>query len=1344
MFKKVFGILFILFLLVIIPTSFALENDTAPIQTDDTQEMLTRAIETDSPISVDYYFNSSSENDGTGTIDNPYNSISTSRLKEGSTIHLAEGEYELNSGKSLNEVTIIGESPEKTIIKYTGNAKSGRFTVSADNYLILKNVTFIGFNFDISGATFEATNTIFKNAVAYSSYTSATNLVNSASNSYGGAIYGYFEDKSYERYLPTIILDNCTFINNTAEYGGAILMNYGTLDITNSQFINNTAYNYGGAIATLYQVSTRLKNTRFINDASINDAGGAFYSLRSTVSATNVTIENCSATFGAGITSLNSTTAIVYLNATNNKAKYEGGVIYQMYNGITISDSYFKNNSARNGGAVYVNDIEIFKLTYNQFIKNNAVSMAGAVYQLQTRNNNVNNNNYSENKAKRYDNVYQSDDVVMTIGSGNITIYNGTYVFNGTLPSSYDLRDYDYVTTVKDQQSGGNCWAFGSLAALESAILKASGDELDLSEENMKNLMQTYSDYGWSGIETNGGGYDNMAIAYLTSWLGPVLEYDEQYDDYSMLSPVLNSVTHVQNIIYIKRSTYTDNDAMKEAIVKYGAVSTGIYYDSVYFNSAKNAYYYYGSGYANHAVAIVGWDDDYSLNNFYYKPAGNGAWIVKNSWGSLWGEDGYFYVSYYDTQLALVGDDDYSYAFVFNDSERYDKNYQYDIGGKTDYLLTENKTVWVQNIFNSTDNELLAAVSTYFRKVTDWELFIHLNDELVLTKNGTSRPGYHTINLGDYIPIGQGDIFKVTFKLTSDDYAEFAISEKVAFNKALYTPGISFFSFDGVNWTDLYNYTYQSDRDDGHYYYSQVASIKAFTILYELKPSIKLEVNSKYNNINVITVIYDQYDNLIHSGEVILNIEDRNHTVKIENGKANFTYVFVNTGTYDINASYKNAKANETVEISRIDINLKLNIIVDKDSAAINLESLSKVNTNVNISINDKSYCVNLTNGEGLLKLGNLDFGLFNVNAVVEDSYYAGDVNSYFNVTISKTRIIASDIIVYHNIDSIYSITLEDIYGNPVVNRQVSFIVGGKSYTDITDNYGLASVSLKLDKNSEYKMNIMFYGDNSYFASNANPNINVETTIKLASVKYLPGSTYSIQFLDKNGNHLSRYQVSINLNGVESWLITDENGMISGKINLNAGDYVLSVFNPETNEKLSAAISVIPRIINNKDISIYYGASSTYKVRVYADDGNFVKSGEIVSIKLNSKTYNVITDADGYASFKISLPSNKYTVTASYKGFKVSNKIIVKPVLTAKNISKKKTKKIKFSAKLVNSKGNAVKGKKLTFKVKGKKYTAKTNKKGVASISLKNLKKGRYSITTQYGKSKIKNTIRIK
>ena len=1357
------------FILLIVPASFALENasdiqladnfdnldDEIPIQqvvedstetNDESNDEVISLNNNDSnPVSVDYYFDSSIDEDGDGSLENPYKTLTSGRLKSSSTIHLANGEYNLTAGKSLNGVTIIGEDVEKTIIRYTGSSNSGKFSLSVDNYLILCNVTFIGFNFDIEGATLQANNTIFKNAAAFPTYSSGTNLVNSATSSFGGAIYAYSYQTNYNNYLPMVFLDNCTFINNTAEYGGAIYMNQGTLDINNSCFINNYAYNYGGALSIIFDVSAKIKNSKFVNDKSLNDAGGAIYLYKSILSGTNLSAVNCSATFGSFIASINATTALAYLNAENNTAKYEGGVIYQIYNAISVTDSIFKNNSARNGGAIYVDELQILKLNYNVFENNRASNTAGAVYSMIVPKSNENyNNNYTENKASNHNDFYQAERIILTIGNGNYTLYFNNYTFDGNLPSSYDLRDYDLVTSVKDQQSGGNCWAFGSIAALESAILKASGEHLDLSEENMKNLMQLYSDYGWSGIETNDGGFDDMAIGYLTSWLGPVLESIEEYDDYSMLSPVLNSIAHVQNIVYLGRDTYTDNDKIKEAIMKYGAVSTGIYYDSTYFSSFKNSYYYYGSSSANHAVAIVGWDDNYSSTNFNYKPAGNGAWIVKNSWNSYWGDGGYFYVSYYDTRLAQVGVPDYSYAFIFNDTVRYDKNYQYDIAGKTDYLITGEKTVWVENIFDATDNELLAAVSTYFYRVTDWNLFIYLNDELAISKNGTSAAGYYTIDLGEYVPLSAGDKFKIVFKLSCDDGVDFAISEKATSNKLSYSPGVSFFSFDGENWTDLFDYKFETS-DGEHYYNSQVACIKAFTILYELKPTLDFDIDTIYNTVNIMARVHDQYGNLVRSGEIIFNIEGIDKVVGIENAIANLSYTFQNKGSYNITANFRNFEENIGVNITKININLVLDISKNQNNVVLRFESSRDVNSTVAIKVNNEIYYKNLSGGKAVLNLNDLDFGYYNLNISVIDEDYASEINSGFNITIIKTLLIANDFITYYNGENPFSVLLRDVNGNPVKNHMISFIVNGKSYVSTTDDDGQASVVVKLSDLGTYSANVLFYGDDSYFPSSSTVKFIVKSTILSVPNNYLSGSSLVVKLIENDGNALYKNQVNIKFNGNSYWLISDNNGVVSQSLNLKAGNYIVTVNNIETGEITSKTIKVVSRIMENKNINCYFGSNGVYKVRVYADSGNAVSAGEIVKFKVGAKTYNVKTDKNGYASFKLNkLNLKSYIITASYKGFKISNKIVVKPVLTAKNISKKKSKKVKFTAKLVNNKGKAVKGKKITFKIKGKKYFAKTNKKGIATVYLKNLKPGKYIITSKYSKSLIKNVIKIR
>ena len=96
-------------------------------------------------------------------------------------------------------------------------------------------------------------------------------------------------------------------------------------------------------------------------------------------------------------------------------------------------------------------------------------------------------------------------------------------------------------------------------------------------------------------------------------------------------------------------------------------------------------------------------------------------------------------------------------------------------------------------------------------------------------------------------------------------------------------------------------------------------------------------------------------------------------------------------------------------------------------------------------------------------------------------------------------------------------------------------------------------------------------------------------------------------------------------------------------------------------------------------------------------------------------------------------------------GYKVTNKIIIKTILTAKNLKVKKGKVIKFKAELVNSNGNVFKNEIIKFKFKGKTYKVKTNKKGIATLKIKNkYSSGNYKIYSIYGKVKIVNYIKIK
>ena len=197
-----------------------------------------------------------------------------------------------------------------------------------------------------------------------------------------------------------------------------------------------------------------------------------------------------------------------------------------------------------------------------------------------------------------------------------------------------------------------------------------------------------------------------------------------------------------------------------------------------------------------------------------------------------------------------------------------------------------------------------------------------------------------------------------------------------------------------------------------------------------------------------------------------------------------------------------------------------------------------------------------------------------------------------------------------------------------------------------------------------------------------------------------------------------------------------------------AGSYQATVNSPAegkySENTLTSKVLIVNPISGGKNYSVYYGNTVKYKVRILDTKGKAVGAGKVVNFKVNGKTIKSKTDKSGYATASVKLGVGKYTIAATYGGVSTSNNIVFKATLSAKNMVHKKAKTIKFSTKLVDKKGKVLKGKKITFKIGGKKYSAKTNKKGVATAAIKNLKVGKFTITSSYGGCTIKNTIQIK
>lgn len=389
--------------------------------------------------------------------------------------------------------------------------------------------------------------------------------------------------------------------------------------------------------------------------------------------------------------------------------------------------------------------------------------------------------------------------------------------------------------------------SYGTITAVKegTAVVTASVEELgisaecnvvvlsghisgnfDFSESNMITNSSFEDPYG-TNFTVDDGGNTNMAISYLTRWDGAVLEENDKFPS-SLNSPDLiykeiNADYHLQEAVFIpNRNGYLDNDRIKEAVIEYGAVYASFAVNNKCFDN--NSVSYYRPEFLNpvdggHAVAIVGWDDEYSKENFEYTPDGDGAFICKNSWGTASGENGYLYISYYD---ASIGKRDIMTAYTgLETASNYNKIYQYDPYGCVETIYGSNeKTFFAANVFPADSAKLsadeeLSAVSFYtYSENTFYEIFAvpdyksinSLSSGRISLKSGIiEKTGYYTVDFNPVL-LKAGTRFAIIVKLSVEDgecrfYAESPIvdySEEARANS-----GESFYAFDGNNWNDL-------------------------------------------------------------------------------------------------------------------------------------------------------------------------------------------------------------------------------------------------------------------------------------------------------------------------------------------------------------------------------------------------------------------------------------------------------------------------------------------------------------------------------------------------------------
>lgn len=396
-----------------------------------------------------------------------------------------------------------------------------------------------------------------------------------------------------------------------------------------------------------------------------------------------------------------------------------------------------------------------------------------------------------------------------------------------------------YITSIKNQNPYGTCWAHAAMASAEADLWKKglADSTIDLSEWQLAYFFyHTVEDPlgGTAGdsvtVVTDSsaedyldrGGNQQLATYRLATWQGVTQEADAPYSTvYNDRTKTLDDALaygkdayHLENAYWVSMK---DRDIVKQLIMEYGACAASYYHDSAYFNSSSQwnrseplAEYKPTGTSTNHAITIVGWDDNYSKDNFgTYKPSSNGAWLCKNSWGSNWSKDGLFYISYEDSP-NLNGN---AYFYDYGTGDNYDYNYQYDGGvGLSTYSVAN-----AANVYTANSAETLKAVGFYTEDVQyTCTIKIYKNctgnpvsGTLVSTQTATEPyAGFHTVVLDTPVDLNAGDTYSVVvYQTTSSGTPKVPIDVSFSWNwltgVSSAKTGQSFISSSGSYWQDV-------------------------------------------------------------------------------------------------------------------------------------------------------------------------------------------------------------------------------------------------------------------------------------------------------------------------------------------------------------------------------------------------------------------------------------------------------------------------------------------------------------------------------------------------------------
>lgn len=504
---------------------------------------------------------------------------------------------------------------------------------------------------------------------------------------------------------------------------------------------------------------------------------------------------------------------------------------------------------------------------------------------------------------------------------------------------------------------------------------------------------------------------------------------------------------------------------------------------------------------------------------------------------------------------------------------------------------------------------------------------------------------------------------------------------------------------------------------------------------YDSTVTFEIHAYDNFNREVSIDSIYTYFDNLES-----FDIENNKATIKLpDNYLKNNAFVPIQVVIKQLNI-FKSLNVYTEREIS-LDYNA-----VDESSPEITIIADKNINSKANIKINDLEYSSEFKNG--VLEL-NVMFsrGNHTIEVTLDDPIFTGHLkfNVFFKHGFLREEHIfnltGENVVSYYK-NCKYIVKLTDYKGNPKANENLIFNFEGKTYNRTTNNKGIASLVIGSNPGI-YTVDVK-YVDEFYAANRLSNEITVLPTITANDVTkiYKNNTQYYSKFVDSAGNPLINHKIEFNINGLIYTRTTNDMGIARMNINLNPGEYIITSTNPKNGEKHSNIITVLPSIVENKDLNKYFRNNSQYTVKIIGANGKPVGSGEKITFNINGVFYTRNTNDNGIAKLNINLNPGKYTITAEYNTLKVSNIINIYSVLSAKNLEKEYGSSSKFEVKVLNGQGKSYPNQKVTFNINGVFYDRVSDSSGYARLNI-NLLPGNYIITSMYNGLSISNTVKV-